>query len=289
MNKPTTLEDYYRYWDEFVDEWMQIHNSNKLQISHIGNQYDIKWTIPQKINGYNNPNVETIQYLPEPWWGNDGTHTFQAVFINLNPGRGGIEQSADYVKYLGFNSFRRYVSNKVDTFVSNKEFKIYINNKYQKSTTEWLLTQRTKPFFNAIELEYFSVRNVIGIDLIPWHTPSFNQISKEYISSNAKAICNYSIKFALAASREIQGILKNVVIARVPCHLFIDILRLSNEIKIVESYYYFEKSKNEIYTLSYNGERFYVMVLTGARNNLPSKHIIKKMLSLIKTYQLTTK
>lgn len=283
MNNLSTLNDYYQYWDEFVKEWFYYHIANSLSTYKIGAKYENEWTFPQNIYGSNNPNIETIKYMPEPWWGNDGSHLFQAVFLSLNPGGGGYEQSFDFIKNLGFDTYRRYVSNKVDTFVANKEFKIYINNKYQKSTTEWLLIQRVKPLFNAIDLEYFTVRNILGIDLTPWHTPSFIQITKEYIEKNAKAIYDYSIKFALTASREIKGELQNVVVARVPCQLFIDILRFSNEIQMVECQHYYEKDKNEILTLRYNGERFYVMLLSGARNNLPSKQKIKEMLELIES------
>lgn len=281
MKMPTTLYDYYQYWNEFVREWLDYHTANSRSALNIGVNYDKKWTIPQNMYGSNKPDIETIQYMPEPWWGNDGTHIFQAVFLNLNPGNGGGEQNINYIKNCIINSYQNYVSDKVDTFVNNKEFKVYVNNKYQKSTTEWLLLQRVKPFLNALEFDYFTVRNSLGIDLIPWHTPSFNQITKEYIKKNANAICNYSIKFALTASREIKGKLQNVVVARVPCQLFIDILRFSNEIQMVECQNYYEKDKNEILTLRYNGEQFYIMVLSGARNNLPSKQKIQAMQQLI--------
>lgn len=273
MNTPKTLEDYYRYWDEFVDEW----NSNK-PLTDLGCQYEIKWTIPQKINGSDNPYVETLQYLPEPWWGNNGRDTLSAVVINLNPGQGGVSQLYTTLSDI---TYSKYVHQMVDNFIHNKEYKVYIDNRYVKSTTEWLLRQRALPIFKAFPtIKNNRVNNVLGIDLIPWHSVKSANVTK-YIETNYSAIYNYSIKFALKASENIKfEMLRNVVIARVASHTIEEILIKNGiEFKKLDKLNY-----GVVYEIYENSQRYYLISVTSFQNNMPSCSKIQGI--IIKLYQI---
>ena len=90
MNNPNTLDDFYRYWDEFYVAWCHC---NKTKIKLLG------WDIPKFLGGCPNEHevskkYKTIDLLPEPWWGNSGgmDQPLKSVVINFNPGSGGEKQ-----------------------------------------------------------------------------------------------------------------------------------------------------------------------------------------------------
>ena len=220
MNNPTTLEDYYRYWNEFVDEWKKfINESGGLIHSHFYSDLDkkryknlTKWTYPifgrkEKKNVFYD---SSIYYLPEPWWGNDGTQPLSAVVVNLNPGNGGFEQMIaslpDFVKYSDF------MREMVDVYKSNA------NSIVLKATNDWHYNNRCIPIFRVLKMfgitDYLEYKNFLSIELLPWHTSRFINLGK-YPKDNVETIVKQSIFFATEASKNIKNdILRNKVLFR---------------------------------------------------------------------------
>lgn len=207
--KGHTVGYYYDYWDDFFKEW-------KKGKSH-GNVSNA-----DKIKGWSNPdsnecslfnNIDTSdkasEYVPEPWWGNDGTAPLHSVVINLNPGQGGEEQLLSAV--FGFSTYADLV-----------------NSNHLKETINWHFTERASPLFAALDKisltdvwsRNLNVSNHLSIELIPWHTKQASGIGyakqyNAYIKQNLREIFDYCISFAAVASRNIaNNKLKNTVIIR---------------------------------------------------------------------------
>lgn len=284
------LNPYYEYWDKFVQEWLDYVINNTLSTnnqwnSHIinnGKYYNLsQWKYPGFNNSVpkNNPNDPTIQYLPEPWWGNNGTHPLSAVVINLNPGLGGIKQN--YQNFSRSLQYSRYVSLQVDNFINNRESKIYINNKYQMSTTEWLLIRRALPIFVAFPNLPQSVENVLGIDLIPWHSIK-TTLADSYINKNINIIWEKSIKFALEASEMIiEPNLRNVVFARISPDRLNKILTSgnipnSNNVNINRK---LNNVNEEVFEINASGKIYHIVAFNSNFNKFPSTKKIQNIVT----------
>lgn len=72
----------YVYWNDFVSLWFQ------------GCKAILNWSDPDTIPLLNDPKVRDLSslYVPEPWWGNDGSQPLYSVIINYNPGCGRLFQ-----------------------------------------------------------------------------------------------------------------------------------------------------------------------------------------------------
>ena len=266
VNMPNFCKDYYDYWDSFINEWRCFTCSKHLFLKK--RKWDklifpnlTKFTYPDFYNAHKGN--DTIDYLPEPWWGNDGTHPLSAVVINLNPGEGGDSQLRTNLPR--FSRYSRYVSHKVDDFVNNRELKIYLNNKSVRSTTEWLLLKRALPIFRAFpDIPFQSVENVLAVELLPWHSRNFGDTGK-YYENNVYAIYEKSIKFALEASEHVCYLkLRNIVFARVN----LDVLT-----KILGKEYRPIKYNNNIliFKIVENGKTYHIIANKSSYNNLPAK------------------
>lgn len=116
--------DYYKYWEEFVEQWFK------------GNDNAIKgWSNPDMTPALCNTKGDTQSslYIPEPWWGNDGTKPLHSVVINFNPGLGGQPQERERVPY--YNSYAKDIINYKDG--SNPK-------KWPNNTANWHYTRRAK-------------------------------------------------------------------------------------------------------------------------------------------------
>ena len=259
---PNFCKDYYDYWDSFINEWKCFKCPRQMFLIKR------KWenSIFPNLTEFTFPDFkgkDSIDYLPEPWWGNDGTFPLSAVFINLNPGEGGGRQLR--VNLPKFSRYSRYVSQKVNDFVNNREPKIYLNNKSVKSTTEWLLLKRALSIYRAFpDIPFQSVENVLAIELLPWHSRNFGDTGK-YYENNVNGIYEKSIKFALEASEHVCYLkLRNIVFARVN----LDVLT-----KILGKEYRPIKYNNNIliFKIVENGKTYHIIANKSSYNNLPAK------------------
>lgn len=206
MNNPNTLEDYYRYWDKFYEAWR--HNDMNA-IKCLG------WTDANKDG-------VSACYLPEPWWGNSGgvDQPLESVVINFNPGPGGPDQERH--KFQCKRSYQGFVRDQVLRFVMN------LSTQSILKTSKWHYTKRTecikKMLSQYVDVSTFTLKNHLSIELIPWHTTSSTEIVG-YCAKNRKAIFDYCIKFAAAASIKIQNpILSGVVLLRMSSSFFKQIM-----------------------------------------------------------------
>lgn len=207
--KKHTAIKYYNYWDDFVDHWFKN--------SHISALSPHPWISPddKMCPLSNNYTIyDSINYLPEPWWGYDGSVDVElhSVVINFNPGQGGDAQLRNIIKGDYYGSYARDI----------------VNNSTLPATRSWHLNSRALPILDSLNrLTYihtpygahniYGLQNHLSIELIPWHTAkaSINKEYWNYLEKNIEAVYHHSICFAAFMSRIIaNNKLRNVVILR---------------------------------------------------------------------------
>lgn len=304
------LKVHYDYWDKFVQEWLDYVINNTLSTnnqwnSHIinnGKYYNLsQWKYPGFNNSdpKNNPNDPTIQYLPEPWWGNDGTHPLHSVIINFNPGKG---DKVQYNNDLNNSKYSAYVNAHIRDYISyiqrNPKQKIPNNTDFLQ-TCDWHYSRRAKWIYEAITPIYgcsnyllsnnLSLHNHLSVELIPWHSKSAMSDFHKYVASNRNAIFEHSVKFAAEASKCINNpILRNVVIVRMSSSAFKQCLGgigglnyLIQEVKFDAGIYCifeFTTIPNVIFVCIW-GEH--------SQNAFPSKASLAKILNEVAIYKLS--
>ena len=148
----------YSYWNDFVNIWKVNPTPQPI----------LGWTNPNLVPLYNNPVVKdfSYDYIPEPWWGNDGTHALDSVILNYNPGEGGLVQEyANSKSLFGAANYQSFVDGEV----------IGITNHFP-GTNRWHSGKRAKRIFNTLVRNSISlsgsgnIENHLSIELIPWHT-----------------------------------------------------------------------------------------------------------------------
>lgn len=164
MPIPKFCKDYYEYWDAFVNEWkIFINESGGLIHSHFYSDLDkkrypnlTKWAYPifgrkeKKKVFYDS----SIYYLPEPWWGNDGTQPLSAVVVNLNPGSGGFEQTISNLP--SFEKYSDFIREMVDAYKSNA------NSIALKATNDWHYKNRCISIFRVLKM--FGITDYLEFD-----------------------------------------------------------------------------------------------------------------------------
>lgn len=187
---------YYEYWEEFVSEWFKAGGKPSFPLKC--------WTDPDPVLG------SVSQYLPEPWWGNDGDEEpLHCVVINYNPGEGGPNQEYSKLKHWYKSS---YANDIVKTVGAN----------LLTATADWHNSKRALPVLDILHdlgciSEPYSLRNHLSIELIPWHTKDANKIDT-YIHDNIEQVYEYCLKFAANESKRIANAkLKNKVLLRMSC------------------------------------------------------------------------
>lgn len=209
----------YNFWNNFVDTWRTLPPKEYLNPKPVA-PYNL-------LNGWTNPNLEplygtvnlgdlSLQYLPEPWWGNNGSHPLEAVVLNYNPaglntnyyGKKAQQHFTKSGALFGFHNYSDFINHEVlkrsqrfpgkDTFhYSNRAKRVFDS-----------LTR------NSITLAGSNLENHLSIELAPWYTPNSNLILP-YIGLNIKSVYYNCIEFAANESRRILNpILKNKVIIR---------------------------------------------------------------------------
>jgi hypothetical protein len=153
----------------------------------------------------------SLEYLPEPWWGNDGNSPLNSVIINYNPGCAEDYKHFTHPPIKILHNYPNYSS-----FI-NSQVKA-INNHFSR-TNNWHWHNRAKVVFDTckrlgVQLNGSVLCNHLSIELIPWHTEDIGNI-QPYIKNNLQQIYSHNIVFAANESRRIvNNRLKNKVIVR---------------------------------------------------------------------------
>lgn len=177
----------YTYWEGFISTWNKIIGlSPKIAISG--------WTDPNSIPLYGDQVGKTLSscFIPEPWWGNDGTSPLHSVVINLNPGVGYDALLHGKVPYSS-----SYAIDIVNSGV------LPINNK-------WQTVHRAQPIFGSLHRlgvlkSLPCLKNHLSVELIPWHTPGSDANNWNYMKTNIQQVFDNSICFAANESRRIAN------------------------------------------------------------------------------------
>lgn len=186
------MTQYYQYWEEFIKLWQ------------CGKWKD-DWSNPDVFPLFNKTEGKELSslFIPEPWWGNDGTQPLHSVVINFNPGEGGPEQ-----KRSAFPHEFSYTHDVVGD--SNRLL----------NTRKWHKSKRAMRILNTLYRIHcikgsYSLENHLSVELIPWHTKNVTNNYMPYLIKNIKAVYEHSISFAANESRRIQNDkLNSVVIVR---------------------------------------------------------------------------
>ena len=196
----------YLYWENFFQQW-------KAGAKAING-----WTDPDSLPLplYNSDNKDLSSlYVPEPWWGNDGSSPLHSVVINLNPGAGEDPQTINSINAHNFQSYAALV-----------------NSCYLPKTIAWHLGYRVEPILNALNRDGYiskkdiSLKSHLSIELIPWHTQSADTTYLKYCRQNLNNIFDCSIRFAADQSRRIANTkLKNTVIIKVSANRMTALLK----------------------------------------------------------------
>lgn len=259
----------YNYWESFVKDW------SKKKVSSV-------WTNPDCLPLYNNPTKKdlTSLYIPEPWWGNDGTKPLHSVVINFNPGEGGPCQERGVIPYNG--SYANDIVN---------------NPNVLPCTRKWHDNKRAKPILDALyNLGYIKVgyglENHLSIELLPWHTVSADDNYKQYLFNNITMVLDNVICFAANESRRIANQkLKNVVIMRMnggraksvfeEMRKRIPNFQYKSQKPHVSTYGNGRYMEFQIHSHGLNDIRFICIWGPKSRNNFPPKSALEDILRLI--------
>lgn len=243
----------YVYWENFIRAW------------DAGTSSILGWSDPNSIPLMNNVSAGTRAnaYIPEPWWGNDGSQEIHSVIINYNPGQGGIVQ----MKPTPFrNSYALDI----------------VNAKAFPRTVQWHEKKRALPILDSLcRLHYikkgYSLQNHLSIELIPWHTSGTSVDGYwKYVENNIQPIYEHVICFAADQARRVSNTkLKSKVLVRMSANSFDKIASLLNKAGIhtncINSGVVVGNAKYAEYAIAQLPDvRFYPIWGTKLRNNLPS-------------------
>ena len=149
-----------------------------------------------------NPKTDSSDYLPEPWWGNDGVDPLDSVCVNLNPGKGEACQMR-----CNFATLSSYDPTSLALTLSK--------------TDKWHREKRADPIAKALRSIGIPAKGGnsgnLDIELVPWHSAHATYVYGfyGYIKNNAQDIFDWGLSFAADESRRItNNKLKNTVILR---------------------------------------------------------------------------
>lgn len=209
----------YIFWNNFIDTWRNLPPNEYLNHFPLA-PYNLllDWTNPNLLPLYGTPNRGdlSIQYLPEPWWGNNGNYPLESVVLNYNPAglsdnyyQNNAQQHFTNSRALfGFHNYSDFVNNEV--LVRSRRFPGKDTFHYSNRANR-VFDSLTR---NGIPLAGNNLENHLSIELAPWYTPNSNLILP-YIMLNAVSVYNNCIMFAANESRRIiNPILRNKVIIR---------------------------------------------------------------------------
>lgn len=209
----------YLFWNNFIDTWRNLPPNEYLN-PHPVAPYDL-------LNGWTNPNLTPIygtvnqgdlslQYLPEPWWGNNGNHPLECVVLNYNPaglnynyhGNNAAQHFNNSRALFGFQSYSDFINCEVlnRSLRFPGKYTFHYSNRARR-----VFDSLTR---NSIALAGNNLENHLSIELAPWYTPNSNLILP-YVRFNTASIYKNCIMFAANESMRIHNhILRNKVIIR---------------------------------------------------------------------------
>ena len=159
---------YVSYWDNLIQEWID----NPLRLAHSNHWKHYNFTL------------EDINELPEPYYcGISLDSELDAIIVNLNPGTSAINE---WVKYHCFlDNPNAFISNAVKQNRSyqfiNKNFNPLISStldavpgKQWWEDNRWRWLDRFYPFGDRKSPNGYQPKNVLALELCPWHSKSFS-------------------------------------------------------------------------------------------------------------------
>lgn len=208
----------YNYWNNFINNWrtlpaqpLNVYTNAPPHNNHIN---IFGWTNPNSIPLFNRPDQVnySLEYLPEPWWGNNGNYALNSVVVNYNPG-----WAEDYKHYSHPPVPVLYNNPDYSVFAGNEAFG---NTNNFPRTNRWHHTQRAQKIFSTLQRTGTQINgnnnlvNHLSIELIPWHTTNIRNINF-YIDQNLHQIYNHCLIFAADQANRIDNErLNNKVILR---------------------------------------------------------------------------
>lgn len=236
------IQDYIDAINKYVEDW---YETAKKQ-----DQFVKEWQIFFSKHPFNFLDLLTHRYFPEPYIGNPKSETFKAVFINLNPGTGGIEQdiynrSTVSIVNLFETKLKKYDLT-IDEFIrsnisfilknklkNEKPLESQFKDFHEKNKSEALpILYKTYSWWHTNRLMWLKnsglyndvpyLNEIMGLELTPWHSTNFIQMAGTIDSKKEKnlmAMWDYVIYPAIMFSRKIEnGYLNNdqrsIVIAK---------------------------------------------------------------------------
>lgn len=186
----------YTYWEQFFQQWLLRHKAI------------LGWNDPDVVPLLNTltPMDLSSDYVPEPWWGNDGGTPLHSVVMNYNPGKGASVQRLPTILSLGPLTYAQLVK-----------------GGHLPLTGNWHFKRRALPILQYLQTNGLIRSNAVGIEshlsveLIPWHTESADKRHgyQQYVSQNLQQIFENCFIFAANESKRIvNNKLRSTVIIR---------------------------------------------------------------------------
>jgi hypothetical protein len=191
-------QEFVNFWDSYILRWyedMAQHHDRSLEV----------WDNFFKEYPFDISELILYRYFPEPYFGNPLSKDLRAVFINLNPGRGGKEQDfrpiGDAISlFRGSSSSYFKLMGVLIHYSRKKKFDSFFG-----PTLRWWDDNRVRwinEVFGAHDEAPATLDNIVGLELTPWHTRSFGEIAS---TMNGKQVANYVFKPAAVMSKQIKN------------------------------------------------------------------------------------
>ena len=284
--KRMKINDYFEYWDAFFTIWKNSKNQTDYDCGFKKLKPDFqKYTFPypQKIINCDCNAIETFEYVPEPYWGwTPKLETdLEFVVVNYNPASGGEHQHRNSKNICSIKKYSEYVKEQIIDYVNCKNDST-LPRPSQYETTNWHFNNRAKKVeelnSKKVSNDNSSIKNYLGIDLVPWHTKNVDSLNG-YLDSNFDSIQKWSLNFAIEASKTINGNFKNKVIVRTNMQKFKKLFKNEFQSKLfTEGHKQNNKANNDNYQeIIINGSEVTLILLWGMRNSLPTKIFMKQI------------
>jgi len=200
----------FAYWDNFINVWSTLPSYTSLSSIALPGGWMNPNLPPTPLYNSGTSGILSNEFLPEPYWGNNGSSPLEAVVINFNPASAiNLQHHSKIVRTLSsLGGYSSLIKNECTTHPGSLPL-----------TNNWHYNRRAKPLFDTLGSLGFSLKgiglcNYLGIELAPWHTSNYS-IIKNYVISNINAVFNNSIAFAANESLRISNTkLKNKVVIK---------------------------------------------------------------------------
>lgn len=206
------------------------------------------------------------------------------MVVNYNPASGGEQQHRNSKNITSITNYSDYVQQQIIDYIDFKNNSKQVRPS-QYETTNWHFNNRAcklaKLNSESATQVNSSIKNYLGIDLVPWHTKNVDSLNG-YLECNFESIQKWSLNFAMEASKNINGKFKNKVIVRTNLKTFKELFKneFNNELFTEGECEKTQKSNNDNYQeIIINGSKVTLFLLWGMRNSLPSKEFLEQILN----------